>query len=148
MSSRDLKNNLAIVHLLSAQDLADADTASLILDTAGFESAGLAVNVGALVGVDANNFLVITAQECATTVGADFTTVAAADLESAFTLIDAAAEDEVTQFVGYKGSLRYIRAYLNFTDAGPLGATPCAVIGLLGHPRHMPAVAPAAVTAT
>ena len=148
MSSKDLKNNIAVVHLLDSQDVNAVDTVSSILDTAGFESAGILVNVGAMTGVDANNFLDIVLQECATTVGADFTTVAAADAESAYTRIDLNTEDQASQFVGYKGGLRYIRVNLNFTDAGPLGACLVAVDGILGHPRHMPAVGPAAVTAT
>jgi hypothetical protein len=143
---KDLKSQLAVVHLLDPADTADTDTVSLILDTAGFDGALLAVSVGAITGVDASNYLVPEIQESATTTGTDFTVVDAADVHGAFTKIDATSEDQVTQVVGYKGSKRYIRVNLNFTGTGITAALD-SVVGILGMPKRFPATAPAAITA-
>lgn len=144
---RDLKHNFLPVNLLKVQDLAYTDTASAWLDTQGFEGAGIEAIVGDLTGVDGSNSLLPTLQESDTTADADATTVAAGDVQGAFTLIDSASEDDVRQFVSYKGIKRYIRVLFNYTgtgiSAGYVGAT-----GWLAHARHAPGTAPAAVAAT
>lgn len=146
---RDLKNNIGVVHLLDAQDVTNTDTNSSILDLQGFDSACILVNVGAITTPDANSYLVPTLQESDTTTDGDFTAVAAGDIIGAFTKIDAAAEDQVTQFVGYRGTKRYIRCRLEFTD-GDGGIANClvSVDGIVSHASEGPTVAPAAVTAT
>lgn len=143
---RDLKNNIAIVHLLDPQDTADTDTVSLILDTKGFGSAVLAVNVGAITGLDASNYLTPVLQDSDTTTGTDFAPVNAAYIQGGFTRIDAAAEDQTTQSVGYTGSKRYLRVNLDFTGTAITAALE-SVVGVLGRPVVAPAVAPAAITA-
>lgn len=145
---KDLYNNLAPVMLLEAQDLASTDTKSSLLDLAGYEGALIIVQVGALTGVDGSNYLTPTLQECATTADADFTSVAAGNIEGAFTAIDAAAEDSLVQVVGYKGTSRYIRVLLDYTGSG-ISAGIVGVIGILGKPRHAPVTTPGtAVAAT
>lgn len=145
--NHDLISNVGIVLLAEPADHAHADFYSGILDTQGFESAQLSAIIGALTGVDASNYLEITAEECDSTENDDFTTVAAGDLDGAFTKIDAATEDSIIQSVGYKGIKRYIRLKFDYTgtdiSAGIVGA-----VGLLGHARNLPVVAPAAVAST
>jgi hypothetical protein len=145
--NRDLKNNIAKVMLTEPADHDYTDFFSNILDTQGFEGAELVAIIGTLTGVDVSNTLTITAEECDTTVTGSFTTVAAADLEGAFTLIDASTEDQVIQSVGYYGTKRYIRLKFNYAGTG-ISASIVSAIGLLSNPRVSPAVAPAAVSAT
>ena len=146
MATRDLHNNLAVVHLLDAQDIVATDTYSAILDTNGFESAELLVNLGAATPLSGSVYLTPILQESDTVVGTDFTTVAAGSVLGAFTVIDAASEDSCTQHVGYIGYKRYVRVKLDVT--GSLSATNVAVTGLLGHAARRPVTAPAAVSAT
>jgi hypothetical protein len=147
--TRDLKNNIAIVQLLAPQVINNTDTKSSLLDTRGFESAIMIVNLGDFTGVDADSTFTPILQESDTTVDGDFTSVAAADIEGAFTLVDATNEDSVVQSVGYKGTKRYIRVLLDFvTGTGGITSAPVSVTGLLGHASYRPVTAPAAVSAT
>ncbi len=149
MAKRDLYHNVAVVHLFDAKDITTSDTASAILDTAGFESAMILVNVGAITTPDSNSYITPVLQESDTTADSDFTSVASTDIIGAFTKMDAATEDQVTQAVGYIGSKRYIRVNIDITDAdGGISHALVAVDGLLGDPAVAPVVAPAAVTAT
>ena len=144
---RDLESNVGVVNLLDPQDLASTDTASALLDTKGFEGAGIVVHVGALTGVDGSNYLTPVLQECDTTVGTSFAAVAAADIVGGFTKIDATAEDSVVQVAGYIGRKRYIRVNLDYTGTG-ITAGVVGVVGLVGNPHTGPVTAPAAVAAT
>jgi hypothetical protein len=145
----DLYHNVAVVQLLKPQSINDTDTKSSILDTAGFQSAALLFNMGVFTGADADSFVLPTFQESDTTVDGDFTTVAAADLHGAFTLVDSTSEDETSQYVGYKGNKRYIRLLANFTTgSGGVSAALMSVTGLLGDPTNAPVSAPAALAAT
>lgn len=144
---RDL--GLTVTHLLDAQSINDTDTVSSILDTAGFNAAGILVNIGACTGMDADSKLLPVFQESDTTTGTDFTTVAAGDLIGAFTVMDLNTEDQVTQFVGYHGGKRYIRVNLDFTTGtGGITAGLLSVDGILGMPTLAPHAAVAAITAT
>ncbi len=145
---KDLYHRIGVVHLLDAKDIDDDDTYSNILDLQGFEGAAVIVNVGAITGVGANDFLTPVLEESDTTVDGDFEAVAASDMIGAFTKIDAAAEDQVTQMVGYIGSKRYIRVKLDITDGGAIGPCLVSVDGIVGHAHTAPVTAPAAVTAT
>lgn len=151
MTRRDLENNIGVVNLLDPQDVVKTDTPSNILDTAGFDAAAIVVSVGTITGIDgAGNDLTPTLQESATTAGADFTDVAAADIVGGFTKIDSTSEDSVAQTAGYIGSKRYIRAYLNFTSgtSTAISATPVSVIGILAKAHDKPVTAPDPVSAT
>jgi hypothetical protein len=143
----DLKSEIALVHLKDPADLAHTDTVTQILDTAGFTGAGISVAVGALTGVDSSNYLTPVLQESATVVGTDFTNVVAGDILGAFTKMDTTSKDQVTQFVGYKGTKRYLRVNLDFTGTG-ITASLVGAVGVLGKPSVFPATGPAAITAT
>lgn len=144
---KSLKSRIATVQLLEPQNPVATDTASAWLDTRGFNGAVVVVNVGTLTGVDASNYLTPVLQESDTTAAADATTVDAAQVDGAFTKIDATNEDQLRQEVGYRGTKRYVRVNLDYTGAG-ITASYAAVTGILGRPNVLPAVAPAAVAAT
>lgn len=149
MATRDLYNNIGVVHLLDAQDVTNTDTKTSILDLYGFEGAVLSVNVGAITTPGAAAYLTPILQHSDTTADTAFAAVDAADVIGAFTKIDAATEDQVTQSVGYIGSKRYVRVLLDFTDASN-GISAClvSVDGIVGIPQSAPVTAPAAVAAT
>ena len=148
MPLRDLSINMAVVNLLDAQDITNhTDAASKILDTNGFDGAAIAVHVGALTGADAANYITPVLQESDTVADADFTAVAAGDIGGGFTKIDAANEDQTVQVASYKGTKRYIRALIDFTDAGVTSAL-LSVSGILALAANRPAVGPAPITAT
>lgn len=147
--NRDLKSNIGQVLLLAPQTINDTDTNSSLLDRLGFESAVVTVLCGNFTGVDADSTFLAVLQESDTTVGTDFTDVATADMQGAFTLIDATSEDVLIQTVGYIGSKRYVRVKLDFTTGtGGISSAPVAVMGLLGSADYYPITAPAAVAAT
>src|SRR5689334_4853490 len=105
MASRDLRSNLGIVHLLDPADQAHTDFKGKVLDTRGFEGVVFEVQLGAFTGADASNLLTLKMQESDDTVDANFTDVAAGDLQGAFTVINnTTTKDSVTQVVGYVGS--------------------------------------------
>lgn len=143
---KDLKPNIAVVHLLDPQDTADTDTVSNILDTAGFDGAVLSVNVGAITGIAADAYLTPVLQHSDTTTGTDFADVDASDINGAFTKMDAAAEDQTTQSVGYRGAKRYLRVNLDYTGTD-ITAALVGVVGVLGYPDRFPATGPAPITA-
>lgn len=146
MATRDLHNNLGVVHLLDAQDIVTTDTKSNILDTNGFESAELLVSIGAATPLSGTNYLTPVLEESDTTADGDFTTVAAADKLGSFTAVDGATDDQATQKCGYVGTKRYLR--VNLVVTGTLSACNVAVVGLVSHASHRPVTAPAAVSAT
>lgn len=147
--NRDLKNNVGQVLLLAPQTINDTDTKSSLLDLQGFESAVVTVLTGNFTGVDADSTFLAVLQESDTTADGDFASVDSADIQGAFTLIDATSEDVVIQSVGYIGRKRYIRVLLDFTTGtGGISAAPVAVLGMLGAANYYPITAPAAVAAT
>lgn len=145
----DLKGIAKPVHLLDPQDVAHTTTKSSVLDlgTPAAEGVLLGAMVGALTGVDASNYLTLTAQESDTTADADFATVAAASLDGAFTVINSTSKDQVTQFVGYRGTKRYVRVVATFTGTG---VTACLIsmFAVVGGARVLPVTQPVAVAAT
>jgi hypothetical protein len=149
MATRDLYNNIGIVHLLDAKDIATTDTASSILDLKGYEGAVIAVNFGAITTPDASSYVTPVLQHSDTTAASDFAAVDAADIIGGFTKIDATTEDQVTQKAGYIGTKRYIRVNIDITDAdGGISACLVSVDGIVGSPASAPVSAPAAVAAT
>jgi len=144
---KDLKNKIGFVHLLDPADISDTDTKSKLLDLAGFESAVIGFQIGAITGVDGSNYLTPKLQESNTTVDGDFTDVAAADIEGAFSVINSTSLDQVIQVVGYKGTKRYVRLFLDYTGTA-ITAGIVGVFGVVSDARREPVTAPAAVSAT
>lgn len=143
---KDLYNDLGVVNLLSPADVAGVDTASKILDLAGMNGAIIQAYVGPQTGVDADNHLTPVLEESDTTVGTDFTAVAAGDILGGFTKVDSTSEDDVVQVAGYKGAKRYIRVNFNFTGTITVGLV--GAVGIVGNATKEPVTAPAAITAS
>lgn len=143
----DLYHNIGVVHLLDAQDITTTDTDSDILDLSGFNSAVVAVNVGAIDVLGASDYIELALEESDTIADADFAAVDSEDILGGFTKIDADTEDQTTQYVGYIGSKRYVRVAIDVTSA-TLAHCLVSVDGILAHPASAPAVAPDPITAT
>ena len=77
---------------------------------------------------------------------ASYSAVAAANIEGAFTTVDAAGEDALTQWVGYKGTARYVLVYLNYT--GATGAWPIGVVAITANSGTQPEAAPTTAALT
>lgn len=148
---QDLYGRVGVVHLLDPADLAHTTTKSSIIDLAynnkPVDGAIIAVGCGTLTGVDGSNYATITMQESDTTVDGDFATVAAGSLSNAFTVINSTSKDNVTQWVGYRGSKRYIRAVITFTGTG-ITAGVWQILGIVGAARDLPISAIAATAST
>src|SRR5690606_1502924 len=113
---KDMTFDRGAVQLLAPADIADTDTATSLLDTQGFEGAGIIVSVGALTGHDAGATTALIVEESDLTTGASFTPVAPADLVGALpTLDDATADANQLYSVGYRGTKRYIRVNIVHT---------------------------------
>jgi len=164
MASRDLIHNVATVQLLAPIDKAHTNWTSNVLDTAGFESAQLIFHAGAFVGNDGSDYLTVTMEESADTVGADFTTVANADIQGPgsfaagnpnFAEVNGTAAQPVVNAtgastdypLGYHGSKRYIRLKGTYTGTG-ISSGIVGVTGQLSHAVVMPVTAPAAIVAS
>jgi hypothetical protein len=101
-------------------------------DTAGYESVAAIVSIGVI--TDGTH--TFTLQESATTTDGDFTNVSASDLMGAFTAADSSS-DEAIQWVGYKGSKRYVRVKDTVTGTTTTGGLFSASI-VLGDPHNAP----------
>lgn len=143
----DLKSLIGVTLLKTPTDLAGTDAASDWLDVKGHEGAVIAAIVGAQTGIDSSNYVTPTLQEGDDTTDAGASAVAAADISGAFTKIDATSEDDVVQYVGYRGSKRYVRVKFDFAGSG-ISAGYCAAVGIVGASASKPVSAPAAVAAT
>ena len=141
------KGLTAPVVLLEAQDLAHANTTTALLDCQNFGSAEILLAIGALTGVDATNTLTPKLQECDTTANSSFTDVAAADIDGAFTVVNATTKDSTIQRVAYLGGKRYIRVVLTYAGTA-ISAGVIGCYGIVGRPSKAPIAAQAAVAAT
>ena len=148
---KDMTFDRGAVQLLAPSDITNTDTETSLLDTQGFEGAGIIVNVGALTGHTAGATTALIVEESDSTDGNSFTPVAPADLIGSLPTLDNATADANQLYsVGYRGTKRYIRVNIVHTEAssGTITATTIGVIGVLGFPRHMPISLPDPVTAT
>ena len=143
----DLHNNVAVAHLLDAQDIT-ADTYSNYVDLAGYEGAEFLVNFGAATPLSGSAYMTPKLYEASVTPTAtgSYSAVAAGDLLGSFTAIDAQSEDQTTQRVGYRGSKRYVCVLLD--ETGSLTSCLVSVDAVLGIPRDAPAAAPTTGTVT
>ena len=133
MLDSHLKDNGAAV-MLNPQDIVATTTASKVMDVAGFSSASVAVMFGGLTGQAATKTVTPVLQESDTTVGADFTDVAADDIDGAFVTVENVDKAGTVQRVGYKGYKKYIR--VNLVVVGAPTETKVAVLGMTGVKRQ------------
>ena len=148
---KDMTFDRGAVQLLAPTNIANTDTTTSLLDTQGFEGAGIIVNVGALTGHAAGATTALIVEESDSTDANSFTPVAPADLIGALPTLDNAAADANQLYsVGYRGTKRYIRVRIDHTETtqGTITATMIGVTGVLGFPRHMPISLPDPVAAT
>lgn len=126
-ASRDLSSNILAVQSIAPAAQADADVTGAGVDTKGYDSVTLAVNVGTVTGT-------WTPQVEESDDNSTFTAVAAADLIGEFAAITT-ANDNATYLVGYRGSARYVRVFLDETATGTIFASADVI---LGHPHFAP----------
>lgn len=105
----------------------DTEGTGVGVDLRGYDSA-LAIFQCGISGDVLSGTVKLQAQLEESSDNSTFTAVAAADLEGAFTLIDDPAEDDVVQVVGYKGSKRYVRVFVDFTGTHTNGVPISAAI--------------------
>jgi hypothetical protein len=146
---KDLHNYIAVAHLLDAQDITTSDTETKYVDLSGFHSAEFLVNFGAITTPGETSYITPILQESDTTADADFDTVDDDDILGAFTKIDAATEDQVTQHVGYRGSKRYVRVLIDVTNTGGgISHALVSVDAIVSYAKENPPSAPTTGTAT
>lgn len=138
-ANRELKTKTKVVQVLTPNVVNDDTdgTAGASADMKGYESALLIAQIG-VSGDTLSGSVKLIPVAMESDDNSSFTAVAAADLLGAFTLVDAAAEDDVVQTVAYIGSKRYVRVDIDTTGTHTNG-TPCSACVVLGHPRVMPA---------
>ena len=102
---RDLENNIGAVQAVAPAVLTATNTSGAI-DLAGFGSAAVVINTGAIA---ASGDFTAKLQESDTTTPGDFTDVVAANLTGTFPA--SLAADSVVK-VGYIGNKRYLRTVL------------------------------------
>lgn len=115
----------------------DADGTGVGVDLKGFESAAAVFVIGESGDTLSGTVYMTPKVQESDSLASGYTDVAAADLDGILTVIDDAAEDDVIQVVGYRGSKRYIRAFVDFTGTHTNG-TPIAAVVLRGHPKVAP----------
>jgi len=139
---RDIYHNMAIAHLLDSKDIVNhTDVGSDYVDLQGFEAALFKVNFGTVTNTDANNKVLPVLQVCDAlpNLDASWADAATADIQGAFAAVLSAATDQLTQRVGYIGTKRYARVWLNFTSAGANpDHCPVSIDAILMSARHGP----------
>jgi len=143
MASRDLVNNIHPVPLISPAAAVATNTpwVSAIIDTQGYESLVILLNIGALADVDAT-FAVLVED------GDDSGLSDAAAVADTFLVgTEALAgfqfdDDNECRKIGYVGGKRFAR--VTVTPANNTGASFVSGIALLGHPKSAPTANPPA----
>lgn len=125
---RDHVNNIAPVQVVAPAVLTGNNT-SAALDLAGFESASLVINTGAIAG--AGDFTA-KLQESDETAGGTFTDVATEHLIGAF---PATLEENSVVKVGYKGHRRYVRSVITRNSGTSIAA---GAVLVKGHAHERP----------
>jgi hypothetical protein len=129
MASKDNYDNIKLISTVVPAVNAAATVTGTTVDTAGFESATLLVNVGAIA---ASGNVTLKLQHSDTTTDGDFVDVPAAQLLG---VIPAALVASTVYKQGYIGAKRYVRA------KGTLNSGTSVAYGaefILGHARNKP----------
>jgi hypothetical protein len=136
---RELQHGMAVADLMNCNTITNhTDVASKYADRSGFGNSPVTVlvNFGALTNQDGSNYVLAVLQEAEDgenpALDASYAACAAGDVLGAFTAVDGAADDDVTQKVTYIGKARYIRVKLDFTSAGSYpDACPVAILACI-----------------
>jgi hypothetical protein len=129
---RDLKSNIKRVSTLAPQSVTAAAN-GVGIDRAGFESAVVSFNCGAIGGTSPSFTLEVQESDDNTT----FTAVADKDLQGAEPIVTATNVGALN--VGYAGVKRYLRGVVK-TVAGTSPTLLIEASVILGHPRSRPTV--------
>ena len=120
----------------------DIDSASV--DTQGFDSLSLVVNIGESGDtLSGSVYIEVEVEESVDdsvwtdVADADLTNFVAGTNDGTIAKIDAAAEDDVVVTTGYTGSKRYVRVVINVTGTHTNGF-PWAATAINGHPHQSP----------
>lgn len=152
MTARDLHSNIKVVqHLIAIVGNNDTEgTPAAGIDTTGFDALEFIVSLGdsgdTLSGslkvdmkiehsdTDSGYAAVTSADDVI--VGSN-PRVAAPDSNGIFATVDAPAEDQTLFRIGYRGSKKFVRVWLDFTGTHTNGI-PCSVIAILAKPALRP----------
>jgi hypothetical protein len=138
MAQRELYNSLnpgKVATVIPQNATASVESAAGI-DLAGYNSALVEYCFGNSADVLSGTvYWTGTLTECATLAGT-YTAVDSDDYVGTLPVVDAPAEDSVSHFVAYLGSLRYIKAGIAATGTHSSG-TPLAVNVFRGHKRNL-----------
>ena len=132
----EMYNNVKVITLAEAADLAHTDTQSNYVDREGYAGLMIIVAIGALTGVDTSNYVTPILQEAADTPASagSYSTVSAAQVLGAFSAVTTTALDSCVQAVEYKGTDRYVNVKLDYTGTG-ISAGIVGVYAILYNPR-------------
>lgn len=136
MATRSIKPNVTIQPVIAPAAYA-ADKAGTAIDTLGYDSVALAIQIGAW--TDGSHAFIV--KESATGVRSpdSFSAVADADLDGTEPTVTDGTDDGTVVVVGYKGSKRYVTVDLDYTQtASPEVGMTSSVSALLGHPHQRP----------
>lgn len=137
MAQRDIIHNVTIRNVVVPIDPGTGNTplVSSIIDTQGYDSLGLVVQIGVIADADVTfTFLLEDGNNSALS---DNTTVAAAFINGTLpTGVQFDSDSTVYKF-GYVGNKRYVR--LTITPAANTGSWPISAIAILGRPHLLPA---------
>lgn len=134
---RDLHNNITLTQsIVPIVGNNTTEGTGVGVDTKGFEAAEMVFHFGDSGDTLSGSVYVTPTLEESDTLGSGYTTVAAADMLGTLTVIDAPAEDQVVQAVGYTGNKRYIRALMTFTGTHTNGI-PVSAVAVLHRDRHI-----------
>tara|TARA_Y100000034_G_scaffold133845_1_gene200612 strand:+ start:5923 stop:6387 length:465 start_codon:yes stop_codon:yes gene_type:complete len=149
---RDLHSNIKVAQMLANQAVT-ATTTSSSVDTRGFNSCEILIDIGTITNVanspqpswafkltesdDDSTFTDVTTA-ADVLIGSTQDPVAAVNSSTGvFLTVDAAAEDAKKYRVGYVGTKRYVKCVA--TAANTPGSTPLSISAILGHPNLSPA---------
>lgn len=130
MALRDLLRRVFVTQSLSPAVRTNGTATGTAADLRGYDAAIVAVAFGAW--TDGTHTPLLQHSMDGTT----YTTVAAADLDGAFTAVSSAGGANSLQQVGYIGSQRFIRVQMTTTGATTGALSQADVIA--GYPRNMP----------
>jgi hypothetical protein len=141
---RDLHNNIEVKQALETIVVNnDSEGTGDVVDLAGYEAAELIVDVGESGDtLSGSVYFDLILKEGDASDGSGMTAVAEADVlgdwatGGIFATVDAAAEDGAVFHVGYIGSKRYIRLYVDVTGTHTNG-TPIGAVVVCGRARHL-----------
>lgn len=133
-------NNLAVKSILSILGNNTGEGTGIAVDLQGFEGALAIFNIGQSGDTLSGSVYITVSLQESENGSTGWASPAAADVEGVNdVVIDDPAEDEIIIQIGYKGSKRYLRAYIAF-DGTHTNGIPIGAVIVKGFPRHAPVI--------